>query len=196
MNIGIRIQKRRIEKKLTQYELAKLLNISRDNLLEIENGHQIPDLDIVILLSDMLDTTTDYLLKGNNSITKDKLAIFSRILYVLSMFFIIAGLFGTYISWNSLEPASAIFSGVLIQLIGITSYYIGKTISNAKAVKSIIYINIGVFMFMPISLLNSYLFSKLTRPYPSSILSGVLTLMIYIVPILIIYINKLKKKSY
>lgn len=52
----------RIEKKLTQTELASKLNISQKSYSNWESGKAEPTLDNIIKLANILDTTTDELL--------------------------------------------------------------------------------------------------------------------------------------
>lgn len=64
--IGIRIKKRRIELKLTQMQIYEATGISTGNLSDIERGRSLPSSSAIILLSDILKCTTDWLLKGDS----------------------------------------------------------------------------------------------------------------------------------
>ena len=62
MTIGQRVKKLRIEKGLTQTELAEKLGYrSKSSVAHIENGRDIPR-SMVVALSDILDTTPAYLM--------------------------------------------------------------------------------------------------------------------------------------
>ena len=50
-------------KDLTQEQLAEQLNVSRQSVSKWESGQAVPELDKIILLSDLFAVTTDYLLK-------------------------------------------------------------------------------------------------------------------------------------
>lgn len=63
--IGIRIKERRVELKLTQMQIHEATGISTGNLSDIERGRSLPSSSAVILLSDILNCTTDWLLKGD-----------------------------------------------------------------------------------------------------------------------------------
>lgn len=62
MTIGQRVRKLRIEKGMTQTELAEKLGYkSKSSVAHIENGRDIPR-SMVVKLSDILDTTPSYLM--------------------------------------------------------------------------------------------------------------------------------------
>jgi transcriptional regulator with XRE-family HTH domain len=63
MNLAYKIQVERKKKGMTQETLASVLGVSRQSVSKWEAGQSMPELDKVILLSELLDVTTDYLLK-------------------------------------------------------------------------------------------------------------------------------------
>ena len=73
---GARIRNARIENNLTQEELANILNTSKDHLSRLERGIDACSLELLIDLSEVLHTTTDYLLIGrkpSNNSAKEKI---------------------------------------------------------------------------------------------------------------------------
>lgn len=62
--IGIRIKERRKALKLTGAQIKEKTGISTGNLSDIENGRSLPSATAVILLSQILDCSTDYILLG------------------------------------------------------------------------------------------------------------------------------------
>ena len=56
-----RLKELRIEKGLTQKQLAKELNISEDSVYNWEKGRSEPSINDLITLATMLDVTIDYL---------------------------------------------------------------------------------------------------------------------------------------
>ncbi|WP_367277887.1 helix-turn-helix domain-containing protein [Clostridium sp.] len=63
----------REEKKLTQSELAKFLNVSRASISAYENRTNDPSLDVLIKMADFFNVSLDYLLgrtpeKFNNNL--------------------------------------------------------------------------------------------------------------------------------
>ena len=64
MKIAERIQQLRKSKGLSQEQLAAQLDVSRQAVSKWESGQSVPELDKIILMSNLFETTTDYLLKG------------------------------------------------------------------------------------------------------------------------------------
>ena len=63
-DIGCKIKAARIEKKLTQEQVAELLGVSRQTISNWENEKSYPDIISVIKMSECYDVSLDYLLKG------------------------------------------------------------------------------------------------------------------------------------
>ena len=63
-DIGSKIKAARIEKKLTQEQVAELLGVSRQTISNWENAKSYPDIISVIKMSECYDVSLDYLLKG------------------------------------------------------------------------------------------------------------------------------------
>ena len=66
--IGIRIAKRRKELKMTQEALTNYIDMSINQLSNIENSHSVPTIETILKLSHALKVTPDYFLLG---ISKD-----------------------------------------------------------------------------------------------------------------------------
>ncbi len=62
MNVGENIKKLRKQKKLTQNEVAKVLNISRQAYCRYENGQRELSLEALCQLADFYEETTDSIL--------------------------------------------------------------------------------------------------------------------------------------
>lgn len=63
--LGIRIALLRIEKGISQAELAKRLRVSASAVGMYEQGRRMPSLDLVVRLAREFGVTTDYLLTGD-----------------------------------------------------------------------------------------------------------------------------------
>ena len=63
-DIGCKIKAARIEKKLTQEQVAELLGVSRQTISNWENEKSYPDIISVIKMSECYDVSLDYLLEG------------------------------------------------------------------------------------------------------------------------------------
>jgi len=70
MTIGERIADIRKQRSLSQYELAKLMEVSRQAVSKWENDQTAPDTIKLIQLADVLDTDVEYLATGNHSMLK------------------------------------------------------------------------------------------------------------------------------
>ena len=62
--IGNRIKHRRMEKGLTQSQLAELASCSNNHISTVELGKSRPSLELIVAISEALDTTPDFLLLG------------------------------------------------------------------------------------------------------------------------------------
>ena len=67
MTVGERITSLRKERNISQVELAKLMNVSRQAVSKWENDLSAPDTLRLIQLADALDTDVEYLATGNHS---------------------------------------------------------------------------------------------------------------------------------
>lgn len=67
MSIGERISLLRKEKQISQGDLAKAMNVSRQAVSKWENDLSAPDSLNLIALADLLDTDIDYLTTGRRS---------------------------------------------------------------------------------------------------------------------------------
>lgn len=65
--LGRRIKQLRKEKALTQKELANQVGSSHAQLNKYESGLNTPPLDRLLLLSEVLETSVDYLLAGQGN---------------------------------------------------------------------------------------------------------------------------------
>ena len=61
-----RLKETRIEKKLSQREIASLLNITQQTYSDYETGRTNPDIATLIKISDILEVSTDYLLERSD----------------------------------------------------------------------------------------------------------------------------------
>ncbi len=64
MAIGVRIKELRVQKKLTQTDLAKLVKLTYIQIGRYEANKSNPSADVLQRLAHALDTTTDFLMKG------------------------------------------------------------------------------------------------------------------------------------
>ena len=75
--IGLRIQQLRVEKKMTQAELAEIIDTNQKHLSRIEGGHHRSSLDAMVAIEKALDVSVDYLIADyDNSSNQSTLQIF------------------------------------------------------------------------------------------------------------------------
>ena len=67
MSVGERITELRKEQKISQFQLAKLLQVSRQAVSKWENDLAMPDTENMIRLADILDTDIEYLSSGRRN---------------------------------------------------------------------------------------------------------------------------------
>ena len=70
MSIGQRISELRKNQNISQLQLAKALDVSRQAVSKWENDQSAPDMVNLIRLADLLGTDTEYLATGAHSLLK------------------------------------------------------------------------------------------------------------------------------
>ncbi len=72
MNMADRIQQMRKKAGLSQEELADRVGVSRQAVSKWEGGQSSPDLENIVIMSDLFGVTTDYLLKGIEPVVREE----------------------------------------------------------------------------------------------------------------------------
>jgi len=129
----------------------------------------------------------DYILKGIEPATESKNQNFnaSQILYIASTAFLAIGVLCAFGGWYEEQSAESIWRSMIIQVVGIAAYFIGKLISQSKPSFIINWLNIAIASFMPISLVATFIFNRVAAPYPTNIFSGFAFTAAYTVIIII-----------
>ena len=70
MELGSQIKKYRNELSLSQDALAEKVYVSRQTISNWENGKSYPDVNSLVLLSEVFHTSIDYLIKGDVEVMK------------------------------------------------------------------------------------------------------------------------------
>lgn len=138
-------------------------------------------------MSEYFGVTTDYILKGIEPQKPLANSTFntSQILYIASTAFLAIGLFAAFGSWYTEQSAESIWGSMIIQVVGVAAYFIAKLISQWKAPFIIKWLNIIIGLFMPISLIITFVFRRVISPYPTDILSGFTFAIVYIITIIV-----------
>jgi transcriptional regulator with XRE-family HTH domain len=86
MEFKDRLKQARTSKKLSQNELAKMVEVHVTNISRYERGENRPTTEVLSRLANALDTTTDYLMNGStdeaadvNISDKELLSLFKRV---------------------------------------------------------------------------------------------------------------------
>lgn len=177
MNLADRIQSLRKAKGISQEELAEQVGVSRQAVSKWESGQSTPDLEKIVIMSEFFEVTTDYLLKGTEP-AKDKdektRELASRILYIASTALIVIGLMCAFGGWYERQTMEIVWGSMVIQVVGMAGYFIGRLLSAAKAPFYIPWLNLMGIAFMPVSMMTGALSILVFRqgwvaPYPSGI---------------------------
>ncbi len=182
MTLGSKIQALRKKTHMSQDELADKLGVSRQALSKWENDCTNPDIEKVILISDLFSVTTDYLLKEhqnqnestfdtfqkNKRLSSSTLIIFSSLIVYLGTLIAI-GLSHTslsnpnnvfYTDWT-LELGS--YFGIALQILGIALFVI---MADFNDFKKTIMKRFWLINSWPLSLIPSYvLFVSTLHPF-------------------------------
>jgi len=66
MDFGKQIKQIRKDNNLTQEQMANMLNVSRQAVSNWENNKNLPDLELLVLMSNVFSLSLDYLILGGN----------------------------------------------------------------------------------------------------------------------------------
>ena len=177
MDVGKNITKFRKEKNLTQEELAQKINISAKAISSYENNRNLPNIETLILLSEVLDVSVDALIgttKEDKINTKEKydkqrknnlliifaISLFSLCLFCVQEFMVVNGLvslsdnFKEYFSVK--DVVKLIIQNGLIYLVSVTCIYLIYyfKLNEKKSVQSIIILSIIIITCFAIVFLS------------------------------------------
>lgn len=76
----IRLAELRKQKKISQYALARLTNLSRGQIANYEQGIRQPDFKTLVILADFFEISLDYLL-GRTDIKYEAIQTFNTVLF-------------------------------------------------------------------------------------------------------------------
>lgn len=188
MNMADRIQYLRKTNGISQEELADKVGVSRQAVSKWESEQSLPDLEKIITMSDYFGVTTDYILKGIEPVTdkeQKSSELTSKILYIASTTFVAIGLFSAFAGWYETQIMDTIWGSMIIQVVGIAGYFIGRSISAAKPPFAVNWLNLSGFLFMPFSMVTGAISIALFKqgwiaPYPIGITHVALFFIVYI----------------
>ncbi|WP_155972511.1 helix-turn-helix domain-containing protein [Streptococcus ruminantium] len=188
MNMADRIEYLRKTNGISQEELADKVGVSRQAVSKWENEQSLPDLEKIITMSDYFGVTTDYILKGIEPVAdkeQKSSELTSKILYIASTAFVAIGLFSAFSGWHETQTIDTIWGSMIIQVVGIAGYFIGRLLSAARPAFAVNWLNLSGFLFMPFSMVTGAISIALFKqgwiaPYPIGIAHVVLFAIVYI----------------
>ncbi len=170
MNIADRIQSLRKIKGVSQEELADKIGVTRQAVSKWESEQSTPDIEKVILLSDYFDVTTDYLLKGIESVESSKVKrniapIFNIVATTLN---VIGNVMACFL-WSETQKTGAIVAGMVFIILGTMLFFVGMSQSSGKDKELYSHkfwkVNVWLVSFVPVSVFYNALFG-VVAPYP------------------------------
>ena len=112
MNMAERIQYLRKTKGISQEELADQVGVSRQAVSKWESEQSTPDVDKIIIMSDLFGVTTDYLLKGIEAAEAQErkgTEVAGKVLYIASTAFVVIGLLCALGGWYAQQSMEAVY---------------------------------------------------------------------------------------
>lgn len=161
MGIGERIQSLRKTKGMSQEELANQIGVSRQAISKWESEQSTPDIDKVILLSELFNVTTDYLLKGietQKQTNQNKNRVDARIFSTNGTVCNFIGLIVAMAIWIEKQVASSVAIGMIFLAIGTMLHFMGQYIGYNRHIASKWFwiINIWIIVLMPLSCMFNF----------------------------------------
>lgn len=133
MKLGAQIKKHRKELKLSQDELADKVYVTRQSISNWENDKTYPDINSLLLLSDVFSITLDDLIKGDLEIMESKVNIkeietFENDSKILTLLFI-ALVCTPYLVYKYFSPVSLT---LYMMLFGFSLYWASRVEKQKK----------------------------------------------------------------
>lgn len=122
MTLGEKIAELRTDHHLSQADLAEKMGVSRQSVSKWETGNSVPDLDKIVILSELFHISLDTLVKGQQTIVnpEDKPSILERqasngyhALKIAGLIFLITGLLSVVLG-IALNLILAVLGGYLL----------------------------------------------------------------------------------
>lgn len=156
MTIADRIQTLRKQSGLSQEQLAERLDVSRQAVSKWESGQSIPDVDKIIALSELFETTTDYLLKGTQPQpdTAEKSLDSALLCAGAGTIINAAGLIAAIMVWKEWQTELSVGIGLILMLLGTGIFLAGQVIGGQKRTRArrlFILPNVWLLSFIPFS---------------------------------------------
>lgn len=126
MSLGSKLKENRMKLNVTQEELGKKLHVSRQTISNWEVGRSYPDIESLILLSDIFNLSLDKLLREDTRMVASlKKRNLSEMIYFMVMISLIIGgvvsasvdlIINRSFTWSLMVLSSCLLSGVFISV--------------------------------------------------------------------------------
>lgn len=169
MIIAERIKNLRRVKGISEEQLADEMGVTCQSIEEWESGKSIPDIEMLIDLSDYFDVTTDYLLKGVEPITNTKM-MSEKVLRIIATCINYIGFIITlrylYPHFSSTQ-SMCLMNKWMLKDIGIICLIIGTTLfiisiqkdRKNNIIRNFLMVNIWAYAIL-VSLIVDFIFSS------------------------------------
>ena len=152
MEINKRIKDARLQKNITQEDLAEHLGVTRQTISSWETGKSYPDIISVIKMSDIFDISLDKMLKEDKQLVNnmqkqmDTVKSNKSIVFTISFAIIFFGgiyLIRTFVDIPKIDNLFLNVSVLIIFIVGVITYlfsniYVGKFLNQKTSNKSIL----------------------------------------------------------
>ena len=200
MNISGRILNLRKTQGLSQEELADRLGVSRQAVSKWESEQSAPDIDKIILMSELFGVTTDYLLKGIEPARAAHKKPDANIFVIVATALNFIGLIISAAIWHERQTSMALVIGLVFMALGCMVYGVGTSgaedAARRGASSRFWSINVWLLSFIPMSFIYNIIFSRMAAPYPllaSPIISYPIFWAVYIAACLTVSLSLAKK---
>ncbi len=171
MTTADRIQSLRKAKGISQEELADKLGVSRQAVSKWESEQSAPDVERIVMLSEYFGVTTDYLLKGIESLDSEKRERADARVYTLAgSVMCFAGVIIAAAVWHETQNAAATVAGAVFEALGALIFGVGmyspNTANKQKAKNTFFTVNVWTLSFIPLSFIFNVLSCGMCAPYP------------------------------
>lgn len=157
MKLNEKLLNLRKQKGLSQQELANQLNVSRQSVSKWELSESEPTLNNIIMLSEIFNVSTDYLLKDTENQNDNDKTKLSSIFLVIGTLVILLGALTSYMLYQERKDIISLLIGVIIQVFGCILFeYHALKEKDAKAQKTFLSINIWLITLIPIKYFSEY----------------------------------------
>lgn len=177
---------------MSQEQLAERVAVSRQAVSKWELGESAPELEKVVLLSELFGVTTDYLLKAESAPSQagpppvpdrawaSRRSLVAQAMFIASPAFLAIGLFAAFADWYAAQRDTSIWMGMMIQVAGVVWYFVAKVLRQGEAPFGVKLLDWAIGLFLPASMLVSSLFHGIFSPYPTDVGMGLIFLIVYL----------------